>query len=136
MAVVQFLAALTVPAATSPSSPAMQEIICAPGVAKLLRLYVPPGPRGEVSLYLEHVERQVAPVPPATWDNLDDDVVDYPLDLQLSPGETKFTLCGYSPNANFQHIIPFEIHIDVTPLAEEIASTQSLFARLAGVLGL
>ena len=136
MAVVHFLAALTIPAGTPSSAPASQALITAPGVAKFLRLYVPPGPRGEVALYLQHLERRIAPVPPATWDNLDDDVVEYPLDLPLPFGETRFTLCGYSPTASFQHIISFEIHVDTTPSVTTPASTQSLLSRLAGVLGI
>ncbi len=136
MAVIHFVASLTVPPGTTASAPAEQELVTAPGIARLLRLYVPPGPRGEVSLYLMHQQRRVAPVPPATWDNLDDDVVDYPLDLALPVAETRFALVGCAPNANFEHTVTFEIHVDTTQaIAIATTSPQTLLARLAGLFG-
>jgi hypothetical protein len=134
MAVVHFGAALTIPAGTPDDAPAESEVVTAPGRAILLRVFVPPGPRGEVHLRLDYMERRVAPVPPATWDNLDDDLVDWPLDIPLPPGETRFTLAGSSPGASFPHTIPWEVHVDTTPPAEAPAQSTTLLGRLAGIL--
>lgn len=134
MAVVHFSGALVIPAGTPASAPATSEIVTAPGRAILLRLFVPPGPRGEVSLYLQYMERRVAPVPPATWDNLDDDLIDWPLDLPLPAAETRFTLAGSSPFANFPHTISWEIHVDTSTPQEAPQQSTTLLGRLAGIL--
>jgi hypothetical protein len=134
VAVVHFSAALAIPAGTQAGDPATSEITTAPGRAILLRMVVPPGPRGEVSLWLRHMERRIAPVPPATWDNLDDDLVDWPLDLELPVGETRFTLLGSSPNANFSHTVSWEIHVDTTTPAQAPTQSTTLLGRLAGIL--
>jgi hypothetical protein len=135
MAVVTYSGALTVPAGTAASDPATDELNTAPGVAVLVRLIVPPGPRGEVSLWLEHMEHVIAPVPPATWDNLDDDLVDYPLTIALTSGFTRFRLNGAAPGANFDHTITWQIQVDTAPQVSVPTSTPGLFERLVGVLG-
>jgi hypothetical protein len=134
MPVVHFGASLVIPAATPDTAPALSEIVTAPGRAILLRLFVPPGPRGEISLYLQYMERRLAPTPPATWDNLDDDVVDWPLDIPLPSSETRFALAGSSPTANFAHTVPWEIHVDTTPPEAAPRSSTTLLGRLAGIL--
>jgi hypothetical protein len=135
MAVMTYSGALVIPAGTTAASPATDELVTAPGVALLVRLIVPPGPRGEVSLWLEHVERAIAPVPPDTWDQLDDDLVDYPLNIVVTSGMTTFRLVGISPGANFQHTITWQVNVDVSPQFQIPTATPNLFERLIGALG-
>lgn len=135
MAVTVYYDRLTIPAGTSASDPVEETIRTAPGRLMLVRLYVPPGPRGEVSLWLLHQRSQVAPVPPATWDNLDDDIVEFPLDLPLAINETDITLVGASPNANFQHAIDFEVLVETSGPASQPGVAGSLGARILGLFG-
>jgi hypothetical protein len=136
MAVTPFYAKLTIPAGTTVASPAAQPLSVAPGKIVLARLYVPPGPRGEVSLWLEHNARQFAPVPPGTWDHLDAITLEIPLDYPVPVGEQVITLKATSTNANFEHQVDFEILVDTSfaPLAS--ASPQTLVERVAGLFGL
>ena len=135
MAVMTYAGALLIPAGTVAASPATDTLVTAPGVALLVRLIVPPGPRGEVSLWLKHIETIIAPVPPATWDNLDDDLVDYPLSIVTTPGMVNFTLCGCSPYANFDHTITWQLQVDTSPQVSVPEPTTNLLGRLMGALG-
>jgi hypothetical protein len=135
MAITVYYDRLTIPAGTAKASPVESHLRTAPGRLVLVRLYVPPGPRGEVSLWLLHQRSQVAPVPPSTWDNLDDDVLEFPLDLPLPVNETDLTLVGCSPNANFQHAIDFEVLVDTSGQPAATGIVSNVAQRILGVFG-
>ena len=133
MAVTVYYGRLTIPAGTGLAAPATLTLRTQPGRLIMFRLYVPPGPRGEVSLWLKHQQSQVAPVPPATWDNLDDDVLEYPLDLPLLVNETDLALCGASPNANFEHNVDFEALVESPDALIGAGTPPSLGSRILGL---
>lgn len=136
MPAIPFSSTLTIPAGTTVLAPEKQELNVVPGRIVFLRLYVPPGPRGEVSLWFKHQNSQLAPAPPKTWDNLDDDVLTYPLDYAVLPGETQFHLYGASPGANFEHAIEFELMIDTSQEQAAIQPPGSLTGKFLNALGL
>jgi hypothetical protein len=136
MAVLSFIETLAIPAGTTLLDPSRQELNVVPGRVVLLRLYVPPGPRGEVSLWFLHQFSQLAPAPPKTWDNLDDDIIEYPLHYDVRPGETQFHLCGASPYATFEHSIDFELLVDTATQPGTTTPQLGLTDRLLSALGL
>lgn len=136
MPIIPFSDTLTIPAGTTDLDCEQQLLAVVPGEVILLRLFVPPGPRGEVRLWFKHQQSQLAPAPPGTWNNLDDDIIEYPLRYPVGPGECEFHLCGSSPNALFSHAIEFELLVDTTPAASDTQTGLSLTNKLLGALGL
>src|SRR3989304_6455694 len=135
MATTVYYARLTIPAGTPAPAPVEQVLPCRPGRLSLVRLYVPPGPRGEVSVWLLHQRSQIAPVPPATWDNLDDDIMEYPLGLELAINEADISLGGGSPNANFEHAIDFECQVEATAPGFAPSALSELPGRILAIFG-
>jgi hypothetical protein len=135
VATVPFYASLTVPAGTPPDSPATVELKVVPGRVKLIRLYVPPGPRGEVSLWVLHQTRQLLPVPPGVYQWVDDDIIEVALDYPAAKNETLFTLCASSEFANFPHRIDLEILVDADEAVSNVETSGSLLDRLGDLLG-
>jgi hypothetical protein len=133
MAVTVYYSRLTIPAGTTTAAPASATVRVNPGRLIQLRLYVPPGPQGTVSLWFNHLSRQLAPVPPSTWDNLDDINPTYPLDYDLPPNETSLTLYGVSPNASFSHSIDFEVLVDSVRTVEPGRSTPNLVQAVRSI---
>lgn len=134
MARASFASTLTVTAGTTADLPSTDSLLVGVGTLVLLRLIIPPGPRGEVSLYLKHNDRQLIPAPGGLYDNLDDDIIDTPCDFPITPNEQTLTLCGFAPYANFDHEIRWEVIVDVTE-TEEASITPSLIVnRLRGLL--
>lgn len=103
-----FLSTLTVPRGTSLDAPASQSLEIVPGTLDTLRLFVPPGPRGEVYLRLRHGGVQLAPARAGTWWRPDNAVIAVPLGVQVGEGDAIIYLDGASPGANFEHSIIFE----------------------------
>jgi len=134
VAIVPFSSTLTIPAGTTLTAPAEQELNVVPGRVVLLRIIVPPGPRGEVDLWLLHQRSQLAPAAPGRWHALDDDILEWPLQYDVGPGETQFHLCGTSPDANFSHGITFELLVDASTPAPETRSPSSLWGKLSNIL--
>lgn len=136
MATVPFYASLTVPAGTADLAPATVEVTVAPGRVKLVRLYVPPGPQGEVKLWLLHQTRQLLPVPPGVYQWFDDHIIEAAIDYPAPVNETLFTLCGSSPTANFSHRIDLEISVETDESLGVPPSPAGLLNTLAEILGL
>lgn len=136
MATVPFYASLVIPAGTADLTPATVEVVVAPGRVKLVRLYVPPGPQGEVKLWLLHQTRQLLPVPPGVYQWFDDHIIEAAIDYPAPANETLFTLCGSSPTANFSHRVDMEISIETDESQAAPASSAGLLSSLADLLGL
>ena len=135
MPVIPFQESLTIPAGTAVTNPETQEVTVVPGRAVLLRLYVPPGPRGEVSLWFNHQSSQLAPAPPGSWDALDGVTLEVPLQYDVFDGEEIFTLLGASPNANFDHTIDFEVLVETENAREGGFNLSGIRQALSNVLG-
>lgn len=131
MSVVPYFGTLTIPAATPLSTPVETVIETAPGRLVKARIYVPPGPRGEIIVWLNHEQRQIAPVPPYRYSQVDDDIIDVPLDYDVPINQNEFTLLGASPNANFSHRIDVELLVDTSVSSARQVSSQSLIERLS-----
>jgi len=130
-----FLETLTVPAGTPLDTPVQQELIITPGVALVARLYVPPGPRGELYLRLLHRGVQLAPARAGTWWRLDNITVSYPLDVQVSSGDNFFYLQGASPSASFGHTVDFEVVTDPSLTQSAANQPPNIISRLASLFG-
>ena len=124
-----------IPAGTALLNPVKQALSVVPGRVVLLRLYVPPGPRGEISLWFKHQNSQLAPSPPSTWDRLDGVTLEWPLDYEGSEGETQFHLYAASPDANFQHTIDFELLVEAAEEAQPTTTPRSIMDRVSGLFG-
>jgi len=135
MPTIPFYETLTIPAGTTVLAPVSQSLTTVPGRVILLRLFVPPGPRGEVALWFKHQNSQLAPAAPKTWDNLDDDIISWPLDYVVGQGETEFHLFGAAPDANFQHDIDFEVLVEAASEASQPTGGPGLTDRLMEFLG-
>jgi len=130
-----FLETLTVPLGTPLDTPVQQELIVTPGSVVALRLYVPPGPRGELYLRLLHRGVQVLPARTGTWWRLDNVVLTQPLDVVVLKGDAFFYLQGASPTASFNHSVDFELIVDPSEKATPALSASTLLERLAGIFG-
>ena len=130
-----FLARLTVPSATPLASPVSKELQTIVGQLVNLRLYVPPGPRGELYLRFFHRGVQVAPALAGTWWRPDDVVLNFPLDYPITKGDTVFYLQGASPIASFQHAVDFELTIQPGNPAQTIGQPSSLLSRIGDLFG-
>lgn len=130
-----FLARLTVPAATPLTTPASQELQTIAGQLINLRVYIPPGPRGELYLRLFHRGVQIAPSRVGTWWRPDNVVLNFPLDYPISKGDTIFYLQGVSPTASFQHAVDFELFVQPGNPAQAIGQPSGLLSRISDLFG-
>lgn len=130
-----FIATLSIPAGTTLVAPARQELVTVAGQLLALRLYVPPGPRGEVYLRLMWRGVQIAPARIGTWWRPNDAILTHPLDQVVSKGDAVFYLEGASPNANFVHAIDFELLVAPAQVQGQSLSTPSLIDRITSLFG-
>lgn len=121
--------------ATAFASPASVQLNTTAGLAVLCRIFIPPGPRGEVFPWLLYHSTKIAPVGLGYWENLDDDILTLPLNLELPPHETQFSLYAASPNANFKHTLTLEILVDDLSDKRPSPGSATLLTRLAGLFG-
>jgi len=135
MAIVPFSAKLNIQPGTTSDEPASVSVEVAPGRLVKARIYVPPGPRGEIELWLNMALHQIAPVEPGTYRNVDDDILDIPLDLEVSKNESRITLYGIAPYANFEHNIDLELLVDTASSPATPPAAFSLSDRLANLFG-
>jgi hypothetical protein len=124
-------ATLTIPKGTTRSAPVSATLETAPGRLRLFRLVVPPGPRGEVSLWLNHQTHQLLPVPPGTYNNLDDITIVENVDLEIPTNEADFTLYGIAPNASFDHTVSFALSVESASPETLIGTAQAVISRVA-----
>lgn len=129
-----YVGTLTVSAGVALASPTAEEITLEQGQLLLLRLYIPPGPRGEVYLRFLHRGVQLLPARHGTWWRPDNLVIDYPFQpgYPVPSGDIVFSLEGASPTANYPHSIIFECHI--LPPEQGTAPTVSTFQKLQNLV--
>lgn len=78
--------AITVPAGTQPTAPLVAPLRLGPRLVREVRVRVPPGPSGKVGWALAAAGVRVVPWAGADWIVADDEVIDLPLEGQISTG--------------------------------------------------
>lgn len=135
MARASYASILTITAGSTAELPSTDSLLVGVGTLVMLRVIVPPGPLGEITVYLKHNDRQLIPAPGGVYDNLDDDIIETPCDFPITPNEQVLTLCGYAPVANFDHDVRWEVIVDVTETEEASLTPSIIIDRLRGFLG-
>lgn len=129
-----FLGTLRTPATTPLSEPAEAELKVTSGKLINVRLYVPPGPRGELNLRLKHRGVQLLPARIGTWFKPDNITIDYKMDYDIMAGDEIFYLEGASPTANFNHTVDFELTVIEPEATVTITGRAGLLGRLQEVM--
>jgi len=100
---------LTIPAGTTEAAPAEQRMRLTHGVIHTVRLYFPPGPRGEVNVQIYAGNYQLYPTNPGGSFNADNLYIAFDDYYELLRGTYELTAKGWAPDAVYQHVIRVEI---------------------------
>ncbi len=110
--------AITIPTGTTPSSPAVVPLELPPRVVRAIRIRFPPGPSGKVGFALGAAGVQVIPWGAGEWLVADDEVIEWPIEGQITSGAWEAR--GYNLGV-FAHTIYVTFLLDpVARLVEEV----------------
>ena len=109
--------ALTIPAGTAKSSPAVQRMKMTHGVIHDVRIYYPPGPRGEVDVAIFEGGHQVYPTNRGGSFNADNVYINFGDYYELFDAPYELTAKGWAPDADYDHTIRIEIGLIESKIA-------------------
>ena len=103
--------ALTIPAGTAEASPIRQGMDLTHGVIHSVRIIFPPGPRGEVSVQIYDGGHQLYPTNSGGVFNADNIAISFDDYYELLRGKYDLEARGWSPDADYQHVIRIQIGV-------------------------
>lgn len=102
--------AVTIPAGTLSTAPQVTNLPMAPREVTRVRVRIPPGPAGAVGFALGAAGERVIPYGAAQWIVADDEVIDLPLERQITSGA--WQLQGYNTGV-FDHTLQVTFLLDL-----------------------
>jgi hypothetical protein len=128
--------ALTITAGTTEANPAEQEMKLTHGVIQTVRLFFPPGPRGEVNVAIYHQEHQLYPTNPGGAFNADNVYISFDDYFELFSPPYVLLARGWAPTASYNHTVRIEIGVIESKIALiglRVAKALDKFFNILGV---
>lgn len=116
---------LTIPKNTPQASPVTTTLPIHPGIVERVSVSWPPGPSGLAHVQIWYWERQLWPANPDSDFYGDDEVIDFPEDLEIVDPPFEFTIKGWNLDDTYPHT-PI-IRLQITPRDKNI---RSIFQNL------
>ena len=117
--------ALTITAGKTEASPATQKMKLTHGVIHTVRIYFPPGPRGEVNVAIFEGGSQIYPTNRGGEFNADNLYINFDDFYELFRAPYELVAKGWSPDASYDHTVRIEVGI----LESRIALASLKLAR-------
>lgn len=127
---------LTIPAGTTEEAPVKLEMTLAKGILQTVRLFFPPGPRGEVNVIIEGNSSQIYPSNEEGTFNADNLYINFDDYYEILQPPFRFTAKGWSPTADYEHTIRIQIGVienRVAVVSIRLAKSFDKFFKLVGV---
>lgn len=128
--------AFTIPAGTLERSPATQRLKLTHGVIHTVRLFFPPGPKGLVSVVVNHGGHQLYPTNPQGQYNAEDVYIAFDDFYPLFAAPYELVARGWSPDAIYAHTITIEIGLLQSKFALAMLRVAAALERFLEFLGL
>jgi len=128
--------AVTIPAGTPEDSPVEKTLKLTHGVVHRLEVEFYPGARRYVWVKIFHEEHQVWPTNPDGSFQTDGYTIAFDDFYELKTEPFSFTVRGYSPNADYDHVVTIRIGIIESRIALamlRVSAGMEKFLRLVGI---
>lgn len=128
--------ALTIPAGTAQASPAEQVMKLTHGVVHTVRLYFPPGPRGEVNVAIFESGHQVYPTNRGGVFNADNVYISFDDYYELFRAPYRLVAKGWAPDADYEHTVRIELGVIESKIALaslKVARGLEKFLKVIGI---
>lgn len=126
----------TIPAGTAQTSPATKRMKLAHGIIHTVRVFFPPGPRGEVSFQVFEGGHQVYPTNQGGVFNADNVYISSEDYYELTRAPYELVAKGWSPSATYDHTVRIQFGLLESKIALatlRIASGMEKFFKALGV---